>query len=147
MLLECIQSLWSTIPNFRCTIFLWILWLDFWSQKFSSQKFSIVTRVAMCCAMQLSASRQIASVCTCMFFHSKQIMNIKSLWYMSLLWRASRRIESLWHKTAINSERVIVISSFFWFVSLHTYKLLAQCELWAEQRVVRKVPLCAGNHK
>ena len=40
-------------PNFRGIIFSWISWFDFWSQKFSSRKFSmLMVGVAMCCAAQ-----------------------------------------------------------------------------------------------
>ena len=52
-----------------------------------------------------------------MLFHSKQITKVRSLPYVSLLRRASTRIESLWRKTRIQNG-----SALFRFVSLHTYK-------------------------
>ena len=42
----CIHVHVHVAPNFRGTIFSWILWFDFWSRKFSSQKFSIIVGVA-----------------------------------------------------------------------------------------------------
>ena len=45
-------------PNFHGTIFSWISWFDFWSQKFSSRKFSmLMVGVAMCCAAQWTLAR------------------------------------------------------------------------------------------
>ena len=86
-------------PNFRGTIFSWILWFDFWSRKFSLRKFSMfMVGVATCCALQ-------------------RITKVRSLPYVSLLQRAFRRIESLWCKTRIRNG-----SALFWFIFLRIYK-------------------------
>ena len=143
------SSIYHIAPNFCGTLFLWILWFDFWSRKFSSQKFSmLMVGVAMCCAVQRAladSEHWHVHACTCNVLSQQRITKVRSLPYVSLLRRASRRIESLWRKTRIRNS-----SALFRFISLHTYK--PQChvyELWAERQreLSAQASWRGGNHK
>ena len=120
-LLETGPLCYRIAPNFRGTIFLWISWFDFWSQKFSSRKFSmLMVGMATCCAVQrvlADSEHWHVYACTCNVLSQQRITKVRSLSYVSLLRRASRRIESLWRKTRIWNG-----SALFRIVSLHTYK-------------------------
>ena len=66
---SCFGWEYCIAPNFRGTILTWLLWFDFWSQKLSSWKFSmLMVGMATCCAAQrvlVDSEHWHVCVCTC----------------------------------------------------------------------------------
>ena len=89
------HNVYHIAPNFRGTIFSWILWFEFWSRKFSAWKFSNIVGMATFCVHMRIAS---AIVRTCRVQYACETTQLTNVWTVK------RSIKSLYRFCTLTSE-------------------------------------------
>ena len=107
-----VATYYCITPTFRGTKFSWISWFDFWSRKFSSQKFSIIVGVA---TFQAHWKRDRAYTCT----HTSERMNClkQSIESLLTMYRLCELTFKKWAKVAYQIRKDLCPNNFLRLVS------------------------------